>query len=74
MAFLRSVSAPDAGPVVYGESVHLRFPHSQDYAAWYSQVPGLKVVDRCFDPTMREIEGVVGRRTEEVTADGDQLV
>lgn len=34
MAFLRSVSAPDAGPVVYGESVHLRFPHSQDYAAW----------------------------------------
>lgn len=34
MTFLRSVSAPDAGPAVHGESVHLRFPHGQDYAAW----------------------------------------
>lgn len=34
MAFLRSVSAPEGGPVVHGEDVHLRFPHGQDYAAW----------------------------------------
>ena len=34
MAFLRSVSAPDAGPVVYGDGVVLRVPQGQDYAAW----------------------------------------
>lgn len=34
MAFLRSVSAPEAGPVVYGENVYLRVPQIQDYPAW----------------------------------------
>ena len=34
MAFLRSVSAPEAGPVVYGENVYLRVPQIQDHPAW----------------------------------------
>lgn len=34
MAFLRSVSAPDFGPVVHGSSVYLRAPQSNDYLAW----------------------------------------
>lgn len=34
MAFLRSVSAPEAGPVVYGENVYLRVPQIHDYSAW----------------------------------------
>lgn len=34
MAFLRSVSAPDIGPVVYGGDVYLRTPQGSDYLAW----------------------------------------
>lgn len=34
MAFLRSVSAPDLGPVVHGAGVYLRVPQSNDYLAW----------------------------------------
>jgi [ribosomal protein S5]-alanine N-acetyltransferase len=34
MAFLRSVSAPELGPVVYGGDVYLRTPQSNDYLAW----------------------------------------
>lgn len=34
MAFLRSVSMPEAGPVVYGDRIHLRIPQMQDYSAW----------------------------------------
>lgn len=34
MAFLRSVTAPEAGPVVYGDSVLLRPPQMTDYPAW----------------------------------------
>lgn len=34
MAFLRSVSSPDLGPVVYGGDVYLRVPQSSDYLAW----------------------------------------
>ena len=34
MAFLRSVAAPEVGPVVYGDKVYLRTPHIQDYGAW----------------------------------------
>ncbi len=34
MAFLRSVPAHDAGPVVYGDHLYLRVPHIQDYPAW----------------------------------------
>ena len=34
MAFLRSVSGPETGPVIYGERVHLRIPQIQDYGAW----------------------------------------
>ena len=34
MAFLRSVAAPEVGPVVYGDKVYLRAPHIQDYGAW----------------------------------------
>jgi ribosomal-protein-alanine N-acetyltransferase len=34
MAFLRSVSAPEVGPVVYGDGIHLRTPQGQDYGAW----------------------------------------
>jgi ribosomal-protein-alanine N-acetyltransferase len=34
MAFLRSVSAPEVGPVVYGDRIYLRVPQAQDYAAW----------------------------------------
>lgn len=34
MAFLRSVSAPEQGPVIYGESLVLRMPQMNDYAAW----------------------------------------
>jgi ribosomal-protein-alanine N-acetyltransferase len=34
MAFLRSTSVSDAGPVLYGDRVYLRAPHSSDYAGW----------------------------------------
>lgn len=34
MAFLRSVSTADTGPVVYGEAVVLRMPQMGDYGAW----------------------------------------
>lgn len=34
MAFLRSVAAPETGPVVFGEELHLRVPQMQDYAQW----------------------------------------
>lgn len=34
MAFLRSVSAPESGPVVCGDRVHLRVPQIHDYVAW----------------------------------------
>lgn len=34
MAFLRSVSAPELGPVVYGGDVYLRTPQINDYLAW----------------------------------------
>lgn len=34
MAFLRSVSAPDAGPSILTRKVHLRMPQMADYAAW----------------------------------------
>ena len=34
MAFLRSVSAAESGPVVYGDGVMLRIPVLADYPAW----------------------------------------
>lgn len=34
MAFLRSVSAPEQGPVLHGERVYLRTPQQSDYAEW----------------------------------------
>lgn len=34
MAFLRSASAPEAGPILYGDRIYLRAPHPSDYAAW----------------------------------------
>lgn len=34
MAFLRSVSAPEQGPVIYGEQLVLRMPQMNDYASW----------------------------------------
>ncbi len=34
MAFLRSVSASDLGPVIQGERVFLRMPQMTDYAEW----------------------------------------
>ncbi|RMF08365.1 MAG: N-acetyltransferase, partial [Alphaproteobacteria bacterium] len=34
MAFLRSVSVPESGPVVYGDGIYLRTPQMQDYGPW----------------------------------------
>ena len=34
MAFLRSVTAPEIGPSLYGDTVMLRPPQMADYAAW----------------------------------------
>ena len=34
MAFLRSVSPPETGPVVHGDEVYLRTPQMSDYPAW----------------------------------------
>ncbi|MCG8560305.1 MAG: GNAT family N-acetyltransferase [Hyphomicrobiales bacterium] len=34
MAFLRSVTTPETGPVVYGDGVVLRPPQMTDYPAW----------------------------------------
>jgi ribosomal-protein-alanine N-acetyltransferase len=34
MAFLRSVSQPEIGPVVHGGEVYLRTPQMSDYPAW----------------------------------------
>ncbi len=34
MAFLRSVTPPETGPVVHGDEVYLRMPQMSDYPAW----------------------------------------
>lgn len=34
MAFLRSVTPPEVGPVVHGKNVYLRVPQMADYPAW----------------------------------------
>ncbi len=34
MAFLRSVTPPETGPVVHGEDVYLRMPQISNYPAW----------------------------------------
>lgn len=34
MAFLRSVTPPEIGPVVHGGTVYLRTPHMGDYSSW----------------------------------------
>jgi ribosomal-protein-alanine N-acetyltransferase len=34
MAFLRSVSASEFGPVLYGERLYLRIPQPNDYSGW----------------------------------------
>ncbi len=34
MAFLRSVTTPETGPVIYGDAVLLRPPQMADYPAW----------------------------------------
>ncbi len=34
MALLRSVSAPDPGPLIHGGTIYLRLPQMADYMAW----------------------------------------
>ncbi|MEM6666940.1 MAG: GNAT family protein [Pseudomonadota bacterium] len=34
MAFLRTVTPSEAGPVVYGDGIHLRVPQASDFPAW----------------------------------------
>ena len=34
MAFLRSVTSPEPGPIIYGGSVFLRVPQMSDYSGW----------------------------------------
>ena len=34
MAFLRSVTSADSGPIVYGDQVRLRVPQMSDFKAW----------------------------------------
>lgn len=34
MAFLRSVTPPETGPVIHGQGVYLRVPHMSDYPDW----------------------------------------
>ena len=34
MAFLRSVTPPETGPIVHGDEVYLRVPQMNDYPAW----------------------------------------
>ncbi len=44
MAFLRSITSFDAGPVVYGDQVVLRIPQMSDFAEWAK----LRAVSRDF--------------------------